>query len=678
MKKSKKIVTALAILSCGFVLASCNNREVPPQECPECPVIVVDFKVNTTLGTGSSIEFENSSEKYTAGSTLKFVVNTTERYELTEVLLDGKTLTKREDGFYSFVMPNKDVNIETKTIELGDESIVNVTEFTKENLPAVTDITCLKTVIEDGLKANVKYLKEATFKTTNSDTSSYDDLYDYQISVGYNDVINVDGTKNVYGSKVNLPYHKQSYIENGYFYERESTVINDNYSTELQISKIVEESPSSEEITSEEAKNNVTSFDFYSILKEEYLDSYNYSWSNAKFSSKVSSDKKVATVSVNLVEKDSYYNKTTITTLDVNFDGDKFLRSINVNSSSYNNSDVDENNNLKQEAVALSKQTLDYNATRGYRKHIQLLEKTEDYLMNDYDVIITSLFNGNKTTLINGGEVYGNSILDFSFACKDNDKFLISPKFIGFKEGEEGFLGEFSNEVVKLGKFHLLFDNGRGDIKTVELNAVEPPVTSLNATVSSTKTFVDTVVTVDLSSAPSTASQEVTLTKKEGSVDCEINHVEGGKYEVKATTLGKIILEASSVTNPEIKKEIVIEVISKPNYEEIYNIITTKTLEQIVSGYGEPYYINFNDDGTGKLIKKEYDSYVYDYVEKYSTFKYTLDKDTLDFVITMDEGGQLSDALVDVTALSNESFTADIDLGYSVKTYDFKVVYRRA
>lgn len=682
MKKNTKLISALALLAAGLALPACaggptdSESDVPSSETT-CPTPDKnEFAVVETLGEGAKVEFVDKKETYLAGSEVAFrVVLLDERHAVESVSIDGKALHADEDGQYTFVMANRDVQLEVKTIVLGEEGLLNITPFTKETLPAVKDIAGLKAMIEGSFENSPKFFKEASFRTSTTSSSPTSDSYDYHIVAGINQVLNLDGSYVSYSSpEVNVPVHNQTHIENGRLIESKSKVSYSGIEETVNILSIGAEG----DLTEEEAASRVASYDYYDALKQNYLDSYAFTWSNAQFKTSVSEDKTLATVNVALAEVDSYSGYVRMIDLDLEIDGDSFVHAVRVADDRYALDDYNEGTGLVEGATPLEESDFVYEAIRGYKTPLEIRSDLDDYVMNDYDVTVISEFNGKKTFLKNGGEVYGNSRLSFQFLCHDKTgHFLVKPTFVGVKEGE-GYLGAYGNEVVKLGDFTLLFDNGLGEIKEVPMTAIEPLPTAISVTAASSSVFVNATTEVTVAITPSTASQSVKLEKGADSVGVDIVETAPGKYNVTPKEVGNVVLTASSLANPELTKNLTLTSIEKPTYDSINNLLKTKTFQEKGVSYGEPFRVNFNEDGTGVLARREYSYDDYDYVMQYSYFNYVLDPETLAFEITKKEGGSLSYDVVGVPLVTTLSFTIEIDYGYQVKAVEFEPIERQS
>lgn len=702
MNKLKNKLLVLTLAGLGMTLASCNvtvqrpsSSEGPSDETTSeiTSDVTSDSKsdpeetsseetsVNTTsqiivdAAEGTAIHVENNLTSAEFGDVVTFTVETTkENYALNQVLIDGEPVHAKE-GAYSFTVKKTDMTISTTSICLGQEGIETLKPFeSADELPSVKTLDGLKALIQNALLTSGEYFAEAWFATDTTDHSSYDDYFNLQIEAGINDVLNIDGSKmNYYSSKKNAPVHDQIFIEDNRLVMVEGTVSGNEWSENFQSFEIVEKSEDHTLPTTDEAKAYVSNyFNLYSALEDSFFKS-NYGWENAKFTTGALENRTLAQLTARIV--DSRWNGTEIMDFELVIDKDNFIHSLSATASLWDENDI-ENNEPVAEAKAIKESSLNYHARRGYKKILPIRNNIVDFVMNDYDVVVSAKFGDSTTELVNGGEVLGNSVLDFSFVCRDDDKFLVSPKFVGFAEGEESFFIDGTQEIGTLGTRHLVFDNGAGELKTIEVTAIEPAATGIEVKAAQTSAFQNTPVEVTVNVTPSTANQDVTLAKADGSVDCAIEAGEGqGKFLVSSANQGTIKLVASSVSNPELAKTLEIEVVEKPTYEAITNVIWNKTLEeQGVGSYGDPFYINFNEDGTGLLARNGYDSTVWEYRMMTKSFTYTLDQETLAFTITMGEG-DLDYELVSLSAVTSEQYTGEID--YSTSEKQFAPVARR-
>ena len=696
MNKFKNRLLILTLAGLGMTLASCNvtvqspsssegtsdettsdSESDPDETSSEKTSVNTTRQIIVDAAEGTAIHVENDLTFAEFGAEVSFTVETIkENYALDQVFVDGTTVTAKE-GVYSFTMKREDMTISTTSVCLGEEGLTALKPFEAINeLPSPKNLDELKKLIQDSVLSAGKYFSKATFKTDTTDRSASNDVFDLKIEAGVNDVLNIDGTKNnYYSGKKNAPVHSQAFIEGSYLVRVDGAVSYDNWNEKVTKTEISDAEDNFNAMTSEEAKAYVSCYpDFYKELSETFFTS-SYGWSGATFTVGALENQTLASVKAHLV--DSRWNGTEITDFEIVMDKDNFIHSIDVTASLWADEDL-VNNVPAADAKAENVKTYAYHAERGYKKVLPIRHDLSHYVMNDYDVVIEAEFDDETTTYLNGGEILGNSVLEFSFVCRDDDKFLVSPKFVGFAEGEESFFIDGTQEIGTLGTRHLVFDNGAGELKTIEVTAIEPAATGIEVKAAQTSAFPNTPVEVTVNVTPSTANQDVTLVKADGSVDCAIETGEGqGKFLVSSASQGTIKLVASSVSNPELAKTLEIEVIEKPTYEAITNVIWNKTLEeQGVDSYGDPFYINFNEDGTGLLARNGYDSTVWEYRMMTKSFTYTLDQETLAFTIAMGDG-ELDYEIVSFSALDSTHYACGINMGWSFYDKEFAPIDRR-
>ena len=196
--------------------------------------------------------------------------------------------------------------------------------------------------------------------------------------------------------------------------------------------------------------------------------------------------------------------------------------------------------------------------------------------------------------------------------------------------------GETTLQLIKEGDVTLQFDNGAGDIKEVVLHVVPAKPTSINLSLSSSNVFLGEEVTLTASVTPSFANQEVEISVAEESTgSASITYdAEAKMYRVKGEALGEVTLNAKSKVDENITASITLSVLEKPNYEDVYNMITTKTMF-FDDSYNNAIAMNFNADGTGSYRFGEYDywSSSLEYEDE-ATFSYSFDETTLAFTIS--------------------------------------------
>lgn len=669
MKNKKNIFMLFSVLSAGALLSSCSQTCPEPEECPdpivcpkpeECPEPVVcpepektSFAISTKEDVGSKITILTTpgEDGFKAGSEVKFTaLATSEQFDVSSVLVDGKVVLGN-NGEFTFTMPNKDVVIETKTTVLGASDVNNISTFTDEEIAELPETGAeLVEFLDSKVSANAKFFKEGTFVENSDSDSTYTDYYDLKIKAGANDILKVDGYYYSLGDDFRYTYNiERGLVDNNYF-ELKSTGSSSGESDSFKLYKTSsEEELSSGEIALADAENDVKFFNVFDIIADDYLTGYGFYFEDAEVTSTFSSDKTSVTLKIedNYIPSDSYSDGH-VADVTIVMDGDFFVNSITVVDKEYDFEFYTEDGTLMEDAVPFETNTTEYIATRGYKSVLESDVDLNDYVMSNYD-LVTRCYVGNKSFYTtNDGTVYTGGTLSFRFNNKDFNKALVIPTLIGCDEGEDEIVKVEGNTatVLKTGTFHLTFDNGLGETKRFEFVAATPLPQSISVELDKEQMFAGDTAKLTAKVSPNDASQDVTVTKADDSVDCTITKEEDGTFTIGGTTAGTIKLLVASATDPTIITEVEIDVLEKPNYDGIYETITTKSL--YFNDSGEKYYINFNVDGTGELYDEYYGSV------DFTTFKWTLDKDTLAFTIT-DVGGSGA-TLSAISALTTTTF----------------------
>lgn len=676
MKNNKKLLllTLLGtglLSACGGVVVSSSSTSVSssvsssdstsvssdtPSSSEEstCPTPEkTEFAINYQAAAGSKVEIltAKGEEGYKAGSTIEFKVTlSSTQYELVSVKVDDTTLIGTET--YTFTMPNRDVNITTETKVLGGNDILNQTKFTTETFEALpSDVSTLNTFLEGSKTANSKYFKEGSFKQTSSDPVDYDDLYDVNIKAGNNEVLLIDGFYGSNNDEIRSTYHQERGIEGDRYYELTKTTTEGNESEKIKILKTTtDEDAKNNEINLNDADLNVKFFDVFSLLSSEYFANSSYDWAKATVEKTLSEDNLYATFTINEAKAStSSYSDGNVIEAKIVVDGDNFVSKVDIVEKQYEYASYVDGV-LSEDAIPSLTKTFVYTATRGYKSTIVTSTDLNDYVSSDYDLVTKSYVGSKSFYAENGGETYVGSVLSFLFKNKDNDSTQIVPTLVGCNEGEEQIVDTTSSsiKVLKEGTFHLTFDNGLGETKTFEFNAVLPAAQSISANTNKTQIFVGDTATIEASISPAEAVQTCEVTKLSDSANCEIVDNQDGTFTVKGLEEGTIKLSVACKENPTLSKEVTITVVAKPSYDAVYETITTKTLHYKKSYYDE-YAINFNADGSGKL----YDLYS----DNYSTFTYALDSETLAFTITQTDEGTGDTILKSIEVITATEFS---------------------
>lgn len=689
--KKKNLFLSIALLSAGFIVTSCSTPETDPtvDECPECeecptcpepevcpdPIIcpdleVVDFKVTTQAGTGSTIDFGAADlTKVRAGTEIAFGVSlTSDQYGLVSVTVDGKVVTPI-DGEYSFVMPNKDVVVATQTRVLGADGLTNVSSFDETKLALIPT-----TSVEDfaeffvGLKdENARFFKEGTFSYRGSDLEETSDFRSYSIKASANDFVLVEGVDGENGDLYSR-YRFEAGIKDDKYYEYEledgaeslaiSTVVSDN-ETELESNEIIES----------EANDNAAFYDVLDVTDTLFLSSSSIDWTNSSITTKVSEDKKSVEVSFSAESEAPDYSYYSGHKYDVKItlDGDFFVTNISSTNSVYSFYDYTDGV-LNEDALPTNVISLNYTGVRGYKSLFDSSIYFEDFVTTDYD-LFAYVSNGSDLFGTNGGTFEAGDRLGFRFINKDNPNAIITPRVVSVGEGEEAIAeidGSYVN-ILAAGTFNLTFDNGIGDLRTFEFTSVIPAPTSITASASLSSVYVGGSTTVSAEIGPEFALQNYTVSADETSSDCTIVANEDGTYTVTGNEVGTIVLNVAATADPTIVDSLEISVIEKPDYEAVYNNLITMTLYNNQSG--DINRFNFNSDGTGT----HYNTY-YGYTEIISTFKWSLDPDTMIMTITPDSTD--SEYVESVTVIDSENVTVVTNRFNSHNTYECTFVDR--
>lgn len=650
--KKKNLFLSIALLSAGFVITSCSTPETDPtvDECPECeecptcpepevcpdPIVcpdpeVVDFKVTTQAGTGSTIDFGAADlTKVRAGTEIAFGVSlTSDQYGLVSVTVDGKVVTPI-DGEYSFVMPNKDVVVATQTRVLGADGLTNVSSFDETKLALIPT-----TSVEDfaeffvGLKdENARFFKEGTLSYRGSDLEETSDFRSYSIKASANDFVLVEGVDGENGDLYSS-YRFEAGIKDDKYYEYEledgtesldiSTVVSDN-DTEVDSNEIIES----------EANDNAAFYDVLDVTDTLFLTRSGITRDDSSIKVTPSQDSKSAVVTFSGAGSAPEYSFEDGNTYDVSItlDGDFFLTNVAIRHNVYDFYSYTDGV-LNEDATPFNVISLDYNGVRGYKSLFDSLIHFEDFVTTDYD-LFAYVSDGSDLFGTNGGTFEAGDRLGFKFINKDNPDAIITPRVVSVGEGEETIaeIEEGYVNILAAGTFHLTFDNGIGDLRTFEFTSVIPAPTRITATAVSSM-FVGDSIVVSATIGPEFALQNYTVTSDETSSDCTIVANEDGTYTVTANEEGTIVLNVAATADTTIVDTLEINVVEKPDYETVYNKLITMTLYN--NQGGDINRFTLNSDGTGT----HYNTY-YGYTEVVSTFKWSLDAESMVMTITPD------------------------------------------
>lgn len=640
--KSKTLLTALCLLAltgCQTNAVSTSTSNQPNSSTssstatsssknttstssdPEPVFVEVEKKFVITLNAaeGTVVTLLNSQEKYSAGSIVEFTVSVEKaNLELDTVTYDGKVLLANKEGVYSFVVLNKDAEIATTVVERGSEDLLVVSDVNPEAVPQ--DPAALKVALENARTVESEYLSSAEYDST------YDETRSLKAVVGHNDVVVVEGRNLPYATSNLYSYER---TERGFFnnrlYEIEEGTTSVTFSKAATLKQVVADETETllpNQVKESDAKLAASTSGFIDIVLEEFFGNTNsfvptdnYGWKEITYAVEVSEDNKSYIASAS-----AYYSSyRRFITFEAEFDGDNFLRRVDFDALDYGYNDVEEFDVTEGEgdeavtttyhkpvegAEPTKTQKMDINFTRGYRSKVTGTDLSS-YATSNYDVLIDYRVPGEYTTYTVGedGMIYNSAELKFTYRQAEVKPIFFLPTLIGSKE--DGFItfDSYNTPVVSnVGEFTLLFDNGFGEIKEVELTSIRPAAKSMTASLSSSTIYNGESVQVDAEITPAGADQSVTVTLKEGATAVvELTENEDGIWNVKGITNGTGTLLVTSVANSNLYKEVSFTVADKPNVDAIKTFLTSKTLLGKMSGWGN-HFVNFNEDGTGQYV----------------------------------------------------------------------------
>lgn len=683
---SLTFLAALGLTSC--MLPEDKLPTCPPQEeCPECPptapeIIVKQFTLTVQAGEGAEVkELTGLTEgKCESGSKITFKVSLKEHFLLDKVTLNEELLTADGTGTFSFRMPNADATLTIATLNLAAGGDLLTVSKLPADFAGPSTLDEFKATIAEANAVDGKFFKEATLKTTYEhgpkvQPHSGFKLHDFSIKAGINGVIRKEGVSGTAISEF-LPFSSETFgTKNGYLYQVSETSDATKLTTKAETFKIVEDTTTELrdfEITTAEATSATTGYSYGEELLETYLGGVtNFKADATTVSTKVSETKDSFVVTISSASKFLSYVGQDFYELKATFDGDKFLTSAIYKHEKYAKESFDTEGKLLEGAIPSVKYTDTYLATRGYKEETLEEPNVESLLFKDYDVLTTCAVSGDTTyKLRNEGDLYIFGNTTFQFEGKGSSKSAIKPRVIGVSEGKkEAVL--FDGQSVKFtepGLYTLDFDDGLGTITKIKYNVLVPATKKVSGNFEVAKGFVGTPNKLTVVSIPEGSDSKVTITAKETSAPCDIVDNKDGTFNVTATTAGKVELDIVLDSNKEIKTTASFEAVEKPKYEDIIANITTQSLYK--NDYGEKYYVNFNADGTGAAY--------YDYygLDSTTTFKWTLDKETLAFTFT-DFTYDGVTKFVDVKVVTATEFTGSFDYRGKVSIYNMTLTNRK-
>ena len=654
---------ALLIPAMMFALMACNNTQTnstggvlnsntsdssSDSSLPSVLEVAKKYAITLSAAEGTEINLVTEADadgKYEAGAPVKFTVEVEPSVALKKVTANGKEVFASSDG-YEFTMQNENVTLATEVISLGSSDVITVSDVDEEHLPqSAADVKELLIASKEKEKI---YLKSATYDST-FDSSSY--TYHYDGEVGVNQVAKVYEYKYGTTDKLSLfTINEYGFYGEDKFYnfkESKSSSSSQDYATQGTMQKIVSndvEETASNEIKRADAETNVATVGFVDKLLEKTFSnntgsflntSENDGWNFIEVSNNVDNSKKFYTVTMNARYKSTYYRH--VLNLSIVVDGDSFVKSVDFTQKEYSSDDWNSSEYKPQDgAEPTSTKYIRISQERNYR---QVLDKKNlsNYVMHDYDVEFSYLFPEISTyttyDVDENKKVANSSQLSFKFRQKDHNPIVFTPMVVGSEE--EGFI-EFDEKgeprIAKEGSFHVVFDNGIGELKEFELNSITPDPVKINASFEGGNSiFNGESKLLKVEVLPTASSQSATVTLDETSVaEVEITDNQDGTFSIKGTKDGSGKLNIASAINGSITTSVDFTVKTKPNVQNVRTFLTSSTLVGSVSSLGK-HFVNFKDDGTGEYVC--YENGKGDVL----TFKWTFDEDAISLDVTWDD-----------------------------------------
>lgn len=646
MKKYLWVLAVFALSACdqgnSTSPSASNNNSTSISTGPSIVEVVKKFSLSLNPAEGTEIKVleASSDNKYESGSTVRFTVDVKdESKELVAVKINERFVGAVSGNEYEAVMPNDNAVISTETRSLGDASIASVSDVVAEGLPT-TAVEAYE-VLKGTIQAESKFLKSATYDSTYESSGV---LTNMKAEVGFNDVVKLSGRKLSYNSSAMTYFSgEERGIADGHYYKiSEDTSTNSN-SVKGELKTVVEDNKeelASWEIKESDAKVNASTAGFVSNLlartfSEKSSESFittqtSYCWTDVQVATEVDDSNKFYTLS--LTAKYSSYSGKRFISLDVEIDGDNFVKSAVFAANDYNSDDVDSETNLPfEDAAPKSTKSIEIHQERNYRHTI---EKTDinQFVTDDYDVLLSYQLPGQTEVDVGENmEVENTAKLMYRVRQKDVKKFMFLPNLVGAKEEDAITFDDGKPYLAKEGNVTLVFDNGLGTLKEVAIKSIKPKPSSVTTDLPNSL-FSNEDYNFHVTISPSEANQDATVTLKEGSAcKATITKNEDGSFTIRATTNGNGTLVVASSVDPTVKKEVSFTVTTKPNPDNVYTFLTSKTLHGKISGWGS-HFVNLNSDGTGEYVS-------YDDKESGAVVPFTweFDRATLAISVTVDE-----------------------------------------
>lgn len=633
MKKSYLTVALMGGLT--LLLASCGEPNNPPAP--------VTYNLTLNAEEGSNINVTNPSVdgRYEAGTVLNFDILVDESNKIVDEVTFNDVVLHSFDGSYSITMPKQDSVLSVSLEEIGPADLLDPGTVNGEEIP-----TTIEEVYEllngDALSANAIYLESATYVGNfgRSPMGNTVESYHYESKVGRNSNAIVKGSEfNGSSSRYNEVIIT---LTDNYLYSLLGEQDSYGYSESAAIAVLSDESESlnpyemlrseaSKAIASQVGFNGAISNVLFSNSSESFLNEGSEGWTNITLTSKVESSSYTLTIEGQNI--DYYGDLESIVHMTMTVNGNNFISSINFENRIYDEMDINPDTNLPYDGVNPSEvESLTYTSVIAYKDEVEGVNISDLVADEEYDVHLSYRLEGSYSTYdATDGVVENSAELTSEFEILSAEKVLVNPILLGSKEDGKIIFDEDGNAIVNgTGTTTLLYDNGAGEIKEVEIEVIIPNPRDISATLNTGEVvYLDEVSTLTVVTVPSGANQEATVTVNEsstGNVTVEPTDV-AGVFNITGKTEGAVTLTYASVADSSIKDTISFDVIVKPDPTLIRQFLTATTLHGSVSGYGD-HFVNFETDGSGEYVCYESSK------GNIIPFKWTLDDATLTLTLS--------------------------------------------
>lgn len=668
MKKSYLTVALMGGLT--LLLASCGEPNNPPAP------VTYNLTLNAEEGSNINVTNPSADGRYEAGTVLNFDILVDESNKIVDEVTFNDVVLHSFDGSYSITMPKQDSVLSVSLEEIGPADLLDPGTVNGEEVP-----TTIEEVYEllngDALSANAIYLESATYVGNfgRSPMGNTVESYRYESKVGRN------GNAVVKGSEFNGSSSRYNEViitlTDNYLYSLLGEQDSYGYSESAAIAVLSDGSESlnpyemlrseaSKAIASQVGFNGAISNVLFSNSSESFLNEGSEGWTNITLTSEVETSSYTLTIEGQNV--DYYGDLESIVHMTMTVNGNNFISSINFENRIYDEMDINPDTNLPYDGVNPSEvESLTYTGVIAYKDEVEGVNISDLVADEEYDVHLSYRIEGSYSTYdATDGVVENSAELISKFEILSAEKVLVNPILLGSKEDGKIIFDEDGNAIVNgTGTTTLLYDNGAGEIKEVEIEVIVPNPRDISATLNTGEVvYLDEVSTLTVVTVPSGANQEATVTVNEsstGNVTVEPTDV-AGVFNITGKTEGAVTLTYASVADSSIKDTISFDVIVKPDPTLIRQFLTTTTLHGSVSGWGD-HFVNFEADGSGEYVC--YESRKGDIIP----FKWTLDDTTLTLTLS-DYDPEAESVYYNIVGFSNPTNTSiDFTFRYSSSTY---------